>query len=39
MLDAADYTPRLRAVYRDTIRAALKEEFAYKNDLQIPRLD
>src|SRR5699024_10938437 len=30
---------RLRAQYRTTIRAALKEEFAYKNDMQIPRLD
>ncbi|MEX0287279.1 MAG: 50S ribosomal protein L5 [Paracoccaceae bacterium] len=39
MLDAADYTPRLKAAYRDTIRAALKEEFGYKNDMQIPRLD
>ena len=34
-----DYAPRLRAQYRDTIRAALKEEFGYKNDMQIPRLD
>ena len=39
MLDASDYTPRLRAQYRDTIRAAMKEEFAYKNAMQIPRLD
>ena len=39
MLDATTYTPRLRTVYRDTIRAALKEEFGYKNDMQIPRLD
>ncbi|GGH40816.1 LSU ribosomal protein L5P [Cribrihabitans marinus] len=39
MLDAATYTPRLRAQFRDTIRAALKEEFGYKNDLMIPRLD
>jgi large subunit ribosomal protein L5 len=39
MLDAATYTPRLKAHYRDTVRAALKEEFGYKNDLQIPRLD
>ena len=36
MLDAAEYTPRLRAAYKDTIRAALKEEFGYKNDMQIP---
>jgi len=35
----ADYTPRLKAQYKDKIRAALKEEFAYKNDMQIPRLD
>jgi large subunit ribosomal protein L5 len=35
----ADYTPRLRAHYRDTVRPALKEEFGYKNDMQIPRLD
>ncbi|KPQ01233.1 MAG: LSU ribosomal protein L5 RplE [Rhodobacteraceae bacterium HLUCCA12] len=39
MLDAATYTPRLKADYRDRIRAALKEEFGYKNDMQIPRLD
>jgi large subunit ribosomal protein L5 len=39
MLDAANYTPRLRAQFNDTIKAALKEEFAYKNDMQIPRLD
>ena len=39
MLDAATYTPRLKAQYRDAIRAALKEEFGYKNDMQIPRLE
>jgi large subunit ribosomal protein L5 len=39
MLDAANYTPRLKAVYKDSIRPALKEEFGYKNDMQIPRLD
>ena len=39
MLDADNYTPRLKAVYKDSIRAALKEEFGYKNDMQIPRLD
>ncbi|MEM0938037.1 MAG: 50S ribosomal protein L5 [Pseudomonadota bacterium] len=39
MLDAANYTPRLQTLYRDTIRAAMKEEFGYKNDMQIPRLD
>jgi large subunit ribosomal protein L5 len=39
MLDAATYTPRLKALYRETIRPAMKEEFGYKNDMQIPRLD
>jgi len=39
MLDAATYTPRLKTAYVETIRAAMKEEFAYKNDMQIPRLD
>ena len=39
MLDSADYTPRLQAFYNETVRAALKEEFSYKNDMQIPRLD
>jgi large subunit ribosomal protein L5 len=39
MLDSANYTPRLRALYHDKVRAALKEEFSYKNDMQIPRLE
>lgn len=39
MLDAASYIPRLKTLYRDTIRAALKEEFSYSNDMMIPRLD
>ncbi len=39
MLDATTYTPRLKATYQTAIRAALKEEFSYKNDMQIPRLD
>ncbi|RID92759.1 50S ribosomal protein L5 [Gemmobacter lutimaris] len=39
MLDAAEYTPRLKAEFKAKIRPALKEEFSYKNDMQIPRLD
>jgi len=35
----ADYTPRLKSQYTDKVRAAMKEEFSYKNDMQIPRLD
>jgi large subunit ribosomal protein L5 len=34
----AEYTPRLRQHYADKVRAALKEEFGYKNDMQIPKL-
>ncbi|PJN95382.1 50S ribosomal protein L5 [Amaricoccus sp. HAR-UPW-R2A-40] len=39
MLDETTYVPRLKAVYAETVRPALKEEFGYKNDMQIPRLD
>jgi large subunit ribosomal protein L5 len=39
MLDAAQYTPRLKAEYHGKIRAAVKAEFGYKNDMMIPRLD
>ncbi len=39
MLDAATYTPRLKTLYRDTIRAALKEEFGYANVMQVPGLE
>lgn len=39
MLDQATYTPRLKAAYQSRLRAAMKEEFGYKNDMQIPRLD
>jgi large subunit ribosomal protein L5 len=35
----ADYTPRLREQYREKVRPALKEEFGYKNDMQIPKLE
>lgn len=39
MLDQATYAPRLKAEYKSTIRAALKSEFSYKNEMQIPKLD
>ena len=38
MADAA-YTPRLKSLYKETIRGSLKEEFSYKNEMQIPKLD
>ncbi|PWL35687.1 50S ribosomal protein L5 [Marivita sp. XM-24bin2] len=39
MLDSATYTPRLKTAFNDTIKAAMKEEFGYSNDMMIPRLD
>jgi large subunit ribosomal protein L5 len=39
MLDAATYTPRLKTLYRETIREALRTEFSYSNVMMIPRLD
>jgi len=39
MLDATDYTPRLRALFDAEIKPKLREEFGYKNVMQIPRLD
>ena len=39
MLDQATYTPRFKADYVARIRAAMKAEFGYKNDMQIPKLD
>ena len=33
------YEPRLKSDYRQRIRKALKDEFAYTNEMQIPRLD
>jgi large subunit ribosomal protein L5 len=38
MVDQA-YTPRLKAEYRERIRAAMKEQFGYTNEMQIPKLD
>ena len=32
------YEPRLKTLYRDTIRKALQEQFNYENEMQIPRL-
>jgi large subunit ribosomal protein L5 len=33
------YTPRLKGLYLDTIRASMQEQFSYSNEMQIPRLD
>jgi large subunit ribosomal protein L5 len=34
-----NYTPRLKQVYKETVRKALREQFNYGNEMQIPRLD
>src|SRR6201996_2725935 len=33
------YEPRLKSAYREAIRAKLREEFGYTNEMQIPKLD
>ncbi len=35
----ADYVPRLKRHYRETVCRDLKEEFGYRNDMQIPKLE
>ncbi len=35
----AEYTPRLKASYKADVAKAMKEEFSYKNDMMIPKLD
>ncbi|MEM8981092.1 MAG: 50S ribosomal protein L5 [Pseudomonadota bacterium] len=39
MLDDANYTPRLKDLFNGTIKAAMTEEFGYKNAMMIPKLD
>jgi large subunit ribosomal protein L5 len=35
----AEYQPRLKKVYNETIRQALRDEFKYENEMQVPRID
>jgi large subunit ribosomal protein L5 len=35
----AKYEPRLKTVYRERIRAAMKEKFGYTNEMRVPKLD
>ena len=37
--ETAKNHPRLKKVYNETIRKALKEQFNYDNEMQIPRID
>lgn len=39
MSEAQTYEPRLKVQYRETIRAMMKEKFAYSNDMQIPAIE
>jgi large subunit ribosomal protein L5 len=39
MLDNANYTPRLKQAYAETVRPALMEEFGYTNAMMLPKLD
>ncbi len=33
------YEPRLKSIYRDEIRAKMKEQFGYTNEMQVPKLE
>jgi len=33
------YEPRMKTIYRERIRAVMKEKFGYTNEMQIPKLD
>ena len=39
MADGSTYIPRLKALYDSEIRDKMREEFGYKNDHQIPKMD
>jgi len=34
-----NYTPRMRKLYDEVIRAQIQEEFGYKNPMEVPRID
>ena len=36
---AKPYEPRLATIYREEIRANMKEQFGYKNEMQIPKIE
>lgn len=35
----AKYTPRMKRIYDEQVRKALVEQFGYKNELEIPRIE
>lgn len=38
MADQA-YEPRMKTLYRERVRAAMKEKFGYTNEMQVPKID
>ena len=38
MADQA-YEPRMKTIYRERVRSAMKEKFGYTNEMQVPKLD
>lgn len=39
MLDVTNYEPRLKKHYRDVVVPAMREQFGYKNAMEIPRIE
>lgn len=39
MLDTANYEPRLKAFYRDVVVPKMREQFGYKNVMEVPRIE
>ena len=39
MAETQTYEPRMKSEYRARIRAAMKDQFGYSNEMQIPKLD
>jgi len=33
------YEPRMKALYRESIRATMKEKFGYSNEMQVPKVE
>jgi len=39
MAKAEAYTPRLKTDYQERIRASMKEQFGYTNEMQVPKIE
>ena len=38
-IDKTNYEPRLKTVYKDKVRAAMREKYGYTNEMQVPRIE